>query len=263
MKSSLVILTLCTLSSAAMAQNIDRVKMTDNDMSCQQIYGEIGQMDGVIAKANQPQPVAAAPAADNSAGAQIAGAVVAQAAARSGFGGFGGFGGALGNLALSLAPSPYALYDVMFWLLGSLADRSLPQLAVAGPLIIAGAVLLLAQRHRLDTLALGEDVATSLGIAIPRLRWTIITATGIMVGAGVAVAGSIGFIGLVVPHLVRPLVGNRPGAALVPAGLAGAALLLAADMAVRLPVNGQELKLGVLTALLGAPFFLWLVVRSR
>jgi iron complex transport system permease protein len=110
---------------------------------------------------------------------------------------------------------------------------------------------------------LGEDVATSLGIAIPRLRWTIITATGIMVGAGVAVAGSIGFIGLVVPHLVRPLVGNRPGAALVPAGLAGAALLLAADMAVRLPVNGQELKLGVLTALLGAPFFLWLVVRSR
>ena len=98
MKSSLVILTLCTLSSAAMAQNIDRVKMTDNDMSCQQIYGEIGQMDGVIAKANQPQPVAAAPAADNSAGAQIAGAVVAQAAARSGFGGFGGFGGALGNL---------------------------------------------------------------------------------------------------------------------------------------------------------------------
>jgi hypothetical protein len=98
MKSSLVILTLCTLSSAVMAQNIDRVKMTDNDMSCQQIYGEIGQMDGVIAKANQPQPVAAAPAADNSAGTQIAGAVVAQAAARSGFGGFGGFGGALGNL---------------------------------------------------------------------------------------------------------------------------------------------------------------------
>ena len=172
-------------------------------------------------------------------------------------------GGALVNLALSLAPSPYALYDVMFWLLGSLADRSLPQLAVAAPLIIAGGALLLAQRHRLDTLALGEDVATSLGVAIPRLRWTIVVATGIMVGAGVAVAGSIGFIGLVVPHLVRPLVGNRPGAALVPSGLAGAGLLLAADMAVRLPVNGQELKLGVLTALLGAPFFLWLVVRSR
>ena len=172
-------------------------------------------------------------------------------------------GGALVNLALSLAPSPYALYDVMFWLLGSLADRSLPQLAVAAPLIIAGGALLLAQRHRLDTLALGEDVAASLGVAIQRLRWTVVIATGIMVGAGVAVAGSIGFIGLVVPHLVRPLVGNRPGAALVPAGLAGSALLLAADMAVRLPVNGQELKLGVLTALLGAPFFLWLVVRSR
>ena len=98
-----------------------------------------------------------------------------------------------------------------------------------------------------------------INLAAARLARQVADASGRVV----AVAGSIGFIGLVVPHLVRPLVGNRPGAALVPAGLAGAALLLAADMAVRLPVNGQELKLGVLTALLGAPFFLWLVVRSR
>ena len=172
-------------------------------------------------------------------------------------------GGALVNLALSLAPSPYALYDVMFWLLGSLADRSLPQLAVAAPIIIIAGGVLLAQRHSLDSLALGEDVATSLGVQVPRLRWTIVVATGVMVGAGVAVAGGIGFIGLIVPHLVRPLVGNRPGAALVPSALGGAALLLAADLAVRVPVNGQELKLGVLTALIGAPFFLWLVVRGR
>jgi iron complex transport system permease protein len=172
-------------------------------------------------------------------------------------------GGALVNLALSLAPSPYALYDVMFWLLGSLADRSLPQLAIAGPILIAAGAALLARAPALDSLALGEDVAESLGVDVRRLRWTIVVATGIMVGAGVAVAGSIGFIGLVVPHLVRPLVGNRPGAALLPSALAGAALLVCADMAVRIPVGGQELKLGVLTALIGAPFFLWLVVKGR
>jgi iron complex transport system permease protein len=172
-------------------------------------------------------------------------------------------GGALINLALSLAPSPYALYDVMFWLLGSLADRSLPQLFVAGPIILFAGGVLLAQRHALDSLALGEEVAESFGLDMARLRWTVVGATGVMVGAGVAVAGSIGFVGLVVPHLVRPLVGNRPGTALLPAAIAGAALLVAADMAVRLPVAGEELKLGVLTALLGAPFFLWLLVRQR
>ncbi len=172
-------------------------------------------------------------------------------------------GGALINLALSLAPSPYALYDALFWLLGSLADRSLPQLYLAGPIMAAAGALLLGQRHALDSLALGEEVAESLGVRLARLRWTVVVATGVMVGAGVAVAGSIGFIGLVIPHLVRPLVGGRPGATLLPASLAGAALLLAADMAVRVPVAGEELKLGVLTALLGAPFFLWLLVRAR
>lgn len=172
-------------------------------------------------------------------------------------------GGALVSLALSLAPSPYALYDLMFWLWGSLADRSLLQLAIAGPLILGAGAVVLAQRHRLDSLALGEDVAESLGVAVARLRWTIVVATGVMAGAGVAVAGSIGFVGLIVPHLVRPRVGNRPGAALLPSALAGAVLLVAADLAVRLPVNGQELKLGVLTALIGAPFFLRLVVSQR
>ena len=171
--------------------------------------------------------------------------------------------GALVNLALSLAPSPYALYDVMFWLLGSLADRSLPQLATAGPIIVVAGFVLFRQRHKLDSLALGEDVAGSLGVDVRRLRWAIVVATGVMTGAGVAVAGSIGFVGLIVPHLVRPLVGNRPGAALAPAAVAGAVLLVAADMAVRIPINGQELKLGVLTALIGAPFFLWLVVKGR
>lgn len=172
-------------------------------------------------------------------------------------------GGAAVNLALSLAPSPYALYDVLFWLLGSLADRSLVQLGIAAPIILGAGAVVLAQRHRLDALALGEDVAASLGVAVARLRWVIVVAVGVMTGAGVAVAGAIGFVGLVVPHLVRPLVGDRPGAALLPAALAGAVLLVAADMAVRVAINGVELKLGVLTALLGAPFFLWLVVKAR
>jgi iron complex transport system permease protein len=172
-------------------------------------------------------------------------------------------GGALVTLLLSLAPSPYALYDVMFWLWGSLADRSLPQLGVAAPVILVAGSVLLAQAARLDSLALGEDVAASLGVDVARLRWLVVATTGLMVGAGVAVAGSIGFVGLVVPHLVRPLAGHRPGAALWPSALAGALLLVVADMVVRVPVNGQELRLGVVTALLGAPFFLWLVVKGR
>lgn len=172
-------------------------------------------------------------------------------------------GSALTNLALSLAPSPFALYDVLFWLLGSLADRSLEHVAFALPPIALGLFLVTTTRKRLDALALGDDVAESLGIDVARLRVRIVIGTGIAVGAGVAVAGAIGFIGLVVPHLVRPLVGNKPGAALVPSALGGAALLTAADLAVRVPIAGQELKLGVVTAMLGAPFFLWLIVRGR
>lgn len=170
---------------------------------------------------------------------------------------------ALTNLALSLAPSPFALYDVLFWLLGSLADRSREQLAFALPPMLLGSLLILRRARALDSLALGEDVAETLGVRVSALRWDLVVGTALVVGAGVAVAGSIGFVGLVVPHLVRPLVGHSPGRALLPSALAGAALLTAADLAVRVPINGQELKLGVLTALLGAPFFLWLVLRGR
>ena len=165
------------------------------------------------------------------------------------------------NLALSLAPSPFALYDLMIWLMGSLADRTLPQLGVAAPLIGLGLVLLVRSGPALDALALGEDVAQSLGIGTAALSRRTIAAVALATGAGVAVAGSIGFIGLVVPHLVRRFTGHRPGAAILPAAVAGAALLLAADIAVRLlPL---DLKLGVLTALIGAPFFLWLILKGR
>lgn len=171
--------------------------------------------------------------------------------------------GALTTLALSLAPSPYALYDLLFWLMGSLADRSLVHVAIAGPLLITGGALIVSSRRGLDALALGEDVAASLGHDIAALRWRIIAGTALGVGGAVAVAGAIGFVGLVVPHLVRPLVGHRPGAALVPSALAGAVLLTAADLLVRIDTGGAELKLGVVTALIGAPFFLLLILRYR
>lgn len=171
--------------------------------------------------------------------------------------------GALTTLALSLAPSPYALYDLLFWLMGSLADRSLVHVAIAGPLLLIGGALILSTRRGLDALALGEDVAASLGHDVTTLRWRIIAGTALGVGGAVAVAGAIGFVGLVVPHLVRPLVGHRPGAALVPSALAGAVLLTAADLLVRVDIGGPELKLGVVTALIGAPFFLLLILRYR
>lgn len=171
--------------------------------------------------------------------------------------------GALTSLALSLAPSPFALYDAFFWLLGGLQDRSLAHVAVALPLIAAGAALIAPRARALDRLTLGEDVAQSLGTDLVRLRWSVLGGTALAVGGAVAVAGSIGFIGLVAPHLVRPLVGHRPSATLAPAALAGACLLLAADLATRAAPPGVELKLGVLTALLGAPFFLWLILKGR
>jgi iron complex transport system permease protein len=134
---------------------------------------------------------------------------------------------------------------------------------LAVPLIGLGLALLVSSGPALDTLTLGEEVAQTLGIALPAVRARVVLGIALVTGAGVAVAGSIGFVGLVVPHLVRPFVGHRPGAAIVPAALAGAALLLAADIAIRLVPAGIDLRLGVLTGLIGAPFFLWLILKGR
>lgn len=167
------------------------------------------------------------------------------------------------SLALNLAPTPFDVNDMVLWLLGSLKDRSFADLRLCLPFMAAGWCLLLASGGALDTLTLDEDTARSLGVDLPRLRAQIILGTALCVGAGVAVAGAIGFVGLVVPHMIRPLVGHRPRALLLPSALAGALLLLLADVALRLIATEQELMLGVVTALLGAPFFLWLIVRSR
>jgi iron complex transport system permease protein len=170
---------------------------------------------------------------------------------------------ALTSLTLNLAPSPYAALEIIFWLLGSLQDRSFEHVRVALPFMVVGWVLLLQLGRALDALSIGEEAAASLGFRLPRLRLLLLLGVGLSVGAAVAVSGAIGFIGLVVPHLLRPLVGHRPGVLLPASALGGAALTLAADIGVRLLPTASELKLGVLTALIGSPFFLYLIVSMR
>ncbi|KAB7741194.1 iron chelate uptake ABC transporter family permease subunit [Parvibaculum sedimenti] len=173
------------------------------------------------------------------------------------------FTSALTSLALSLAASPYAVYEIIFWLLGSFTDRSMDQVRFAAPFMALGALLVASTARGLDALTLGEDTAATLGFNQEWLKARAVIGTGLAVGAAVSVTGVIGFVGLVVPHLVRPLVGHQPGRLLLPSTLAGAAMLLAADLLVRLPMNGPEPKLGVVTSLIGAPFFLWLILRTR
>jgi iron complex transport system permease protein len=173
---------------------------------------------------------------------------------------------ALLALALSLAPNPFALAEITFWLMGGLADRPLWQVVLAAPTILFGAAILLSLGRGLDALSLGEDTARSLGVPITRTLRLAAVGTAFAVGTGAAVAGSIGFIGLVVPHLLRPWFGERPGALLPAAPLAGAALLLSADMLVRLAPLALPLSasppVGVLTALLGAPFLVAIARRA-
>lgn len=171
--------------------------------------------------------------------------------------------GALTSLALSLSPNPFALTEIVFWMLGSLADRGMGHVSVAAPFMAVGAILLLSAGRGLDALSLGDATARSLGQSPGRTGALVIIGTALSVGAAVSVAGAIGFIGLIVPHLLRPLAAAQPSRLLPLSMLGGAALLLAADVAVRLGGPGPELKLGVVTALLGAPFFLVLVLRTR
>ncbi len=172
---------------------------------------------------------------------------------------------ALAALAMNLSPNPWALSEIVFWLMGSLRDRSMADVTLSLPFILVGMGLILTTARGLDALVLGEETAHSLGINLTSVRIRIIIGTAMAVGAGVAVAGSIGFIGLVVPHLLRPFTGYVPSKLLLPSALGGAALLLVADIGVRLLANvaGTELYLGVLTALIGGPFFVYLIFKIR
>ncbi|RHZ92185.1 iron ABC transporter permease [Cereibacter sphaeroides] len=166
-------------------------------------------------------------------------------------------------LILNLSPNPFAAMEIVFWMMGSLADRSMTHVALALPFMLAGSALLLTLGRGLDALTLGEDAAEALGVRLGRVRLLLILGTALSVGAAVAVAGAVGFVGLVVPHILRPLVGARPSRLLPAAALGGAAMLLAADVAVRVIAPDRDLKLGVLTAIVGSPFFLHLIWRMR
>ena len=170
--------------------------------------------------------------------------------------------GAAVTVALSFAPNPFALAEITVWLLGSLEDRGWREVALAVPAVAAGLVLLLGLGRRLDALTLGEATAASLGVDVVGTVRRAAAGAALAVGAGAAVAGAVGFVGLIVPNLLRLWAGERPGALLVPSALGGAALVLAADIAVRLVPLQQELRLGVLTALIGAPILLHLAVTQ-
>jgi len=167
------------------------------------------------------------------------------------------------SLALNLAPNPFAAFEITSWLLGSLEDRSFEHVLLALPAIGAGAALLAWDGRALDALTLGEDGAAALGVNLRATRLRLLLGIGIGVGGAVAVSGAIGFVGLIVPHLVRPLTDRSPSAILWPSALAGAALLSLADVAVRLIPTANELKLGVVTAFLGVPVFLVHLMRER
>ncbi|MFC3712290.1 FecCD family ABC transporter permease [Sphingoaurantiacus capsulatus] len=175
----------------------------------------------------------------------------------------GTLGGAAISLALNMSPNPFAAMEIMSWLLGSLEDRSMQHVLLALPCIAVGIMLLVWDGRALDALTLGEDGARSLGVDLKRTRLRLLAGVAIGVGGAVAVSGAIGFVGLVVPHLIRPLTDRSPSSILLPSALAGAALLAIADVAVRVIPTTNELKLGVVTAFLGVPVFLFHLMRER
>ena len=172
-------------------------------------------------------------------------------------------GGALIALALNFADSPYAMQEIVFWLLGSVANRSVEDLYIALPFMAAGWTMIFYCGRFLNALTLGEETAASMGFDVSRMRLVLVLGVTASVGAAVSVAGNIGFVGLVVPHLLRPLVASEPRRLLAASALAGAILLLGADIAVQLMSETREMKLGVITSLVGAPFFLFLILKSR
>ncbi|HRG49826.1 MAG TPA: iron ABC transporter permease [Pseudomonadales bacterium] len=172
-------------------------------------------------------------------------------------------GSALIALALNFAPSPYAMQEIVYWLLGSVTNRSLHDVAIALPFMATGWLMMLRCGSFLDALTLGEDTAQSLGFNVRRLRWILVGGVAAGIGAAVSVSGNIGFVGLVVPHVLRPLVGYSPKRLLGVSFWGGAILLLLADITVQLLSHGGEMKLGVVTALVGGPFFLYLILRTR
>ena len=170
---------------------------------------------------------------------------------------------ALTALAMSLAPNPYAMSEMVRWMMGSLKDSTLSDLALATPPVILGIAVLMWSARSLDALTLGEEAAFSLGVNVHAVRRRIVIGVALATGAATAAAGAVSFVGLVVPHLLRPFYGFEPARLILPSALGGAALVSAADIAVRLIAPDGQLMVGVMTAMIGAPFFIWLIFRMR
>ena len=218
---------------------------------------------GPAAVSNLALPVAAI------AGALLATVVIAVAAARLSSTvtlilvgvGLSSFAAAVMALFTNLAPNPFSLSDMVQWMLGSVANRSLDDLLLAAPFLAAGLALLFSTRRGLSALALGEEAAAGVGLDLRRHRLLVVVGAGFATGAAVSLAGIIGFVGIVAPHLARPLVGHDPARSLLPSALLAGIVLTLADTAVRLAPTTTELKLGVVASLLGAPVFVWIAVR--
>jgi iron complex transport system permease protein len=170
---------------------------------------------------------------------------------------------ALMSLILNLAPSPYAVREIVLWTLGSVSNLGMSDLWVLLPPTVLGWLLFTGAGRALDLLTLGEDTACSMGVDLGLLRSRVFVAVALSIGAAVSITGAIGFIGLVIPHLLRPLVAYQPGRLLPASALGGAAMLLTADIVVRLMPPGPEIRIGVLTAIVGAPLFLFLILKTR
>jgi len=177
--------------------------------------------------------------------------------------GLSSFAAALMALLLNFAPNPFSLADMISWMQGSVANRSLTDLGIALPFMLAGYVLLVQTRRELSALTLGEEAAAGLGVDLRRTRTWVVLGTGLLTGAAVSIAGAIGFVGIVAPHLVRPLVQHDPARTLLPAALLAGLILVLADIAVRVLPTTNELRLGVVAGLLGAPVFAWIAFRRN
>ena len=177
--------------------------------------------------------------------------------------GLSSFSTALMSMLLNLAPNPFSLSDMINWLLGSVANRSFEDLAIVLPFIAIGLTILFATRRGLSALTLGEEAANGVGVDLRSLRIAVVIGSGIATGASVAMAGAIGFVGIVAPHVVRPFVGYDPARTLLPSAVLSGLILVFADIAVRLIPTTTELKLGVVAALIGAPIFVWIAVQRK
>jgi iron complex transport system permease protein len=177
--------------------------------------------------------------------------------------GLSSFAGALMSLMMNLAPNPFSLTEMVNWMLGSVANRSFIEIGFAAPFLIAGTVILLTTRRGLSALTLGEEAASGVGLNLRHQRIYTVVGAGLATGASVALAGAIGFVGIVAPHVIRPFVRHDPARALIPSALLAGLILVLADIGVRIMPTDQELKLGVVAAIIGAPAFIWIAMQRR